>query len=85
MSTSPHDLRWTKIKKVICRHLLSATEDTHRIGFQQNEVGTGVLMAQEMERVVSVLFQMTVLRQHSKDIPAINMHYTSLRFLIGIL
>lgn len=35
MSTSPHDLGCTKIKKVIFRHLLSATEDTHRIGLQE--------------------------------------------------
>jgi hypothetical protein len=42
-------------------------------------------MAQGMERVISVVFQMTVLRQHSKYTPAINMHYTSLRSLNGIL
>jgi hypothetical protein len=30
-----------QIKKVISRHLLSATEDTHRIELQENEVGIG--------------------------------------------
>jgi hypothetical protein len=56
MIISPHDLRLTKIKKVISRHLLSAADDTHRIGLQENEVGTGSVMAQGMERVVSVVF-----------------------------
>jgi hypothetical protein len=85
MSTSPHDLRWTKIKKVISRHLLSATEDTHRIGLQGTELGIGWFMAREKGLVTSVLFRMSVLGQHSKYIPVINMHDKSLRSLVGIL
>lgn len=34
-------------------------------------------MAQRMERAISVVLQRAVLGQHSKDIPVINMHYTS--------
>lgn len=47
MSTSPHELGWTKIKKVISRHLLSTTEDTHLVGLQGVGSGLGIYGAEQ--------------------------------------